>query len=403
MLDISEFEHTLYGPVSQVAARGRSCSCASPAKAPRDPKTLPLKQACSCFRKGDTATLTSSMPRVISSISDGCIMPVSMGAAHNRDTFCRSQKIQAAINTSATGTQCSLGFFKSASSQTAVEFPVLEVNTTLPGASTEFLSSKDNADIAAKTGLHTCSCYSSSGNKRSFFDASKEILCGHKLHSCLSCQRHTHTTTEVKVCASKMLHICTLCKKAFSKKHRLITHMGVHTGERPFVCKTCEKRYSRKEHLVRHERLHSGEKPYVCNLCQKSFTRKEQLLKHERLHSGCKPYMCSICQKSFTQRHHLIGHERLHSGERPYVCSICQKSFAQRSRLITHGRLHSGEKPYVCNICQKSFTIKEQLDKHERLHTGEKPYVCSICQESFTTRTHLNTHEKLHSGEKLNV
>ena len=56
-------------------------------------------------------------------------------------------------------------------------------------------------------------------------------------------------------------HVCKVCKKTFPTKQRLIWHLTIHTGEKPFKCNVCEKRFVQSGDLKKHVRIHTGEKP----------------------------------------------------------------------------------------------------------------------------------------------
>ena len=75
---------------------------------------------------------------------------------------------------------------------------------------------------------------------------------------------------------------CTICSKNFKEKSKLIRHMLVHTGEKPYTCHFCGKCFSVDYNLRTHERIHTGEKPFKCNFdgCFKSFTQSGNLKAH---------------------------------------------------------------------------------------------------------------------------
>ncbi|CAI2356307.1 unnamed protein product [Caenorhabditis sp. 36 PRJEB53466] len=108
--------------------------------------------------------------------------------------------------------------------------------------------------------------------------------------------------------------------KMFKAKYKLVNHMRVHTGERPFECETCHKVFARSENLKIHKRIHSGEKPFKCLHpgCTKLFANSSDRKKHMHVHSSHKPYCCLNpgCGKQYTHPSSLRKHMKAHENEK---------------------------------------------------------------------------------------
>lgn len=164
---------------------------------------------------------------------------------------------------------------------------------------------------------------------------------------------------------------------------------------------------------------------YPCTHCSKSFDFRFKLIEHMRIHTGEKPYSCSICQKTFriaqSLRLHMVKRHNdqntdingdlswtrpleeieentggpvsphKHMSEEPKQNKERRRS-KKNSRWQTMGVRHNHG--FMCLSCHKVLRSKVILIEHYRIHTGEKPLKCDRCPAKFRTNAQLYVHKK---------
>ena len=204
---------------------------------------------------------------------------------------------------------------------------------------------------------------------------------------------------------------CQYCKKSFSVKWNLKTHVKRYhennsNSHDPVILDITEfsngnenQNGQGNEDAVSKigkpktkKDLRNFKKNFKCDECEASFFGKQGLNYHiEAVHIKSF-FRCEYCKKSFKMAANLKRHiKSIHQKLKSHKCSECEKTFSQKLALQLHIKIvHLNMELFKCEYCDKTFSQKVALEQHEKIiHLNIKPFKCEYCQHSFGLKSSL--------------
>ena len=238
---------------------------------------------------------------------------------------------------------------------------------------------------------------------------------------------------------------CDYCYKIISKGNLKRHIEDVHEGQKKFECEHCKKTFSQKCNLKTHVlKMHSGKK-FKCQKCQKTFNQKQIFLNHMKIkHTNktkiTKQFKCDKCNKEYIYKTALENHiktfhiqqneqeikgeideydkstnENHIEGAYKKIGNLVKIKFQvenDNKNLSEHeideydlSKISNKCGPIKCEYCNKTVSSKGNLKRHiEDVHKGQKRYECELCSKSFSQKCNLKTHIlKYHKEKPLKI
>ena len=237
-------------------------------------------------------------------------------------------------------------------------------------------------------------------------------------HFCFECDKSYNYRENLKDhIASQhrgIKQMCNQCGKYFWAKKALKKHtLTVHDGLKKFECKTCKKTFSQKGNLNTHIKVwkHFQEKTIVAS-------NADALINDIQSKNGPndveKIFECDACEESFADKSELGNHlSTVHNFNNK--CNVCEKELNDFKELKIHFDLAHSKKEipgkdtseenkgtksskHECKQCKKLFATIPSLKRHnDSIHKGIKRYKCDSCQLAYSDKRTLQNHNsKLH-------
>ncbi len=178
---------------------------------------------------------------------------------------------------------------------------------------------------------------------------------------------------------------CELCDDhEFGTLVEAMEHYGiVHKTRGYLTC--CRRKFWLRYQIMEHINIHINPDTYRCAQCKKSFTNKDVLKTHMRYHHLPEMHVhkCKVelCDKSYMTAGRLKTHMESKHSNASFICAKCDKSYPSKTLLKIHMKgMHMFSLDHTCDICARQFKTKQYLRVHiTTQHTTNAKVECNIC------------------------
>ncbi|XP_067669090.1 uncharacterized protein [Haliotis asinina] len=212
---------------------------------------------------------------------------------------------------------------------------------------------------------------------------------------------------------------CQICKKVFSKRTVLMTHIRRMHEHRRLLCDKCPAIFKSEQGLRNHMNgMHDNIRNYVCHICGSAYVINDYLRRHiRRVHNksqksvktkdSTKPEKqkqkqrgdmkkCPLCRYSFDPLNMKKHLKQIHGETKPAEkkCPDCPETFPSRSFLEYH-RITAHDYTYHlnCPFCGIAYVSSKAMQDHVlSVHLDIKLHQCAMCDKVFPRPSPLIEH-----------